>query len=201
MTTLINGNPTEATTSETPSSNIIETKTDIVPGSERSDISSEAQNSGVEEDDDLDDNSVPVLERDHPSFEGATISVILQLLPKDQDPNGRLVLAAVKSHNLPPVTTMVRLNTLTPLPDCLQKLLSDWQNTLSSALRKRNEDRTSKAQRKKAEEAQRKVHKSTTQPKKKTAIPVGSPTAPATTSQPVTTLNQRTHVEPQAQLF
>ena len=63
-----------------------------------------ADDNQKEEEDDEDVMSS--LERDHPSFAQATISLIVQLLPEDGHADGRLALIAVKSHNLIPLTTM-----------------------------------------------------------------------------------------------
>lgn len=94
-----------------------------------------------------------ILEREHPSFERATISLVLQLLPEGHHPDGRTVLLGIKSHNLPPRTHTLRLNELGPLPPALTTILTEWKETLPDALAQRTAARTA-AQAKAKEEAE-----------------------------------------------
>ena len=119
--------------------------------------SSPGSSTTTTEEDLHDDDPVGSLERDHPSFERATVSLILQLLPEDGHPDGRLILAAVKSHNLPPLTTLVRLDSISPLPGSLHSLLNNWQKQLAEALSRRTAERAMQAEKTRREAAERKA--------------------------------------------
>lgn len=146
------------------------------------------------------------LERDHPNFERATISLILQLLP-EEGPHGRLVFAAVKSHNLPPVTALLQLHDIMPLPQPLQGLLHCWQAHLPTALAERRTNRAKQAEEKRRHEADRQAKqtvKKATPPGSRPSMkqtkedpPVKTPTEPAGTAHEA----QGPAPDPQAQLF
>lgn len=153
------------------------------------------------------DDPALALERDHPTFERATISLILQLLP-EEGPHGRQVFAAVKSHNLPPVTALLQLHDIMPLPQPVQGLLHTWQAHLPTALSERRTNRAKQAEEKRRDEAARQakqtVKKATPQGSrpsikrtKDDPPPVKTPTEPAGSAHEA----QGPAADPQAQLF
>lgn len=102
------------------------------------------------------------LERDHPSFSKATISVIIQLLPEDGHVEGRLALIAVKSHNLAPLMTMQRLGTLGPFPSPVTMLLQQWDTALPEALSQRALARAQEQEVQRLKEVERKAQRAAT---------------------------------------
>ena len=140
------------------------------------------------------------LERDHPSFSKATISVIIQLLPEDGHVEGRLALIAVKSHNLAPLMTMQRLGTLGPFPSPVTMLLQQWDTALPEALSQRALARAQEQEVQRLKEAERKAQRATTKRPdiKKTEKPrpthtrtdTLSPTAETAPTSPVPTASQ-----------
>lgn len=118
--------------------------------------SSSASTSADDEDDEDDDDPLLSLERDATDFDKATITVVLQLLPQDGHADGRLVLLGVKSHNLPPLTITRRFTQLTPLPDELAKLLTQWQHHYQEALAARTSKRVADKAKERAKEEERK---------------------------------------------
>jgi len=155
-----------------------------------------------DEDDDTDPDShiTRSLERDALAYEQATISIHLQLLPHDHHPDGRPIILAVRSHQLPPLMQTCRAAALLPLPDALEDLLAKWKNHYPAALdtrqRTREEERVHaqakeekrqrEADRKKAELKSRpgtKPPKPTTPTPSTPSTPLPSPT-PVTSAQP-----------------
>lgn len=133
---------------------------------------------------------IEALERDHPSFEKATISLIIQLLPQDEHPDGRVVLLAVKSHNLTPKATTVRLNAITPLPAPLLRLLEQWKESLPNALLARSTQRAQAKAKAEQEERDRKAKAEAAKQRQKddkkssrtTTKPKTTPPGPSTTT-------------------
>ena len=157
-----------------------------------------------EEDDDEDVMSS--LERDHPSFAQATISLIVQLLPEDGHADGRLALIAIKSHNLTPLTTMHRMGTLETLPHPLSTLLQQWGTALPEALSQRALTRAKEREVERLKDAERKAQRAATKRPdiKKPEKP--TPTATRTASPPPTSATPPTPTGPvtptsQAHLF
>jgi hypothetical protein len=140
------------------------------------------------------------LERDHPSFSKATISVIIQLLPEDGHVEGRLALIAVKSHNLAPLMTMQRLGTLGPFPSPVTMLLQQWDTALPEALSQRALARAQEQEVQRLKEVERKAQRATTKRPdiKKTEKPrpthtrtdTLTPTAETAPTSPVPTASQ-----------
>jgi hypothetical protein len=123
-------------------------------------LAAPAADDNQKEDDDEDVMSS--LERDHPSFAQATISLIVQLLPEDGHADGRLALIAVKSHNLIPLTTMHRMGTLETLPHPLSTLLQQWDTTLPEALSQRALARAQEQEVQRLKEVERKAQRAAT---------------------------------------
>lgn len=113
-------------------------------------------------DNDDSDEVTSALERDHPSFSRATISVIIQLLPEDGDVEGRLALIAVKSHNLPALMATQRLGTLGPFPSPITTLLQQWDTALPEALSQRALARAQEQERQRLKEEKRKAQQAAT---------------------------------------
>ena len=153
-----------------------------------------------DEEDEVNEDIFSSLERDHPTFSKATISLIVQFLPEDGHPEGRLALIAVKSHNLPPMTTVQRMATLAPLPYPLTTLLQQWENALPEALSQRALSRAKEQEAKRLKEAEQKSQRAaakrpdskiTEKPKPtptRTAHP--TPTAETPSTGPVPTASQ-----------
>lgn len=128
-----------------------------------------------------DEDVMSSLERDHPSFAQATISLIVQLLPEDGHADGRLALIAVKSHNLTPLTTMHRMGTLETLPHPLSTLLQQWGTALPEALSQRALARAKEQEAKQLKEAEQKSQRAAAKrpDSKKTEKPKPTPTRTA----------------------
>jgi hypothetical protein len=151
--------------------------------------------------DEENDDPVTSLERDHPSFEKATISIIIQLLPDDAHPDGRLALVAVKSHNLAPLTRMHRLGTLGPFPDLLSQLMAEWQTKLPTALAERIQERAAAKEREKAKEVERKAKQATAKKPDRSKPTVKTTAAPSSPSNPIAAPTGPADAESQSQLF
>lgn len=149
-----------------------------------------------------DEDVMSSLERDHPSFVQATISLIVQLLPEDGHADGRLALIAVKSHNLTPLTTMRRMGTLETLPHPLSTLLQQWGTALPEALSQRALARAKEREVERLKDAERKAQRAATKrpdikkPEKptpaatRTASPPPTSATPPTPTGPVTPTSQ-----------
>jgi hypothetical protein len=109
-----------------------------------------------EEDTDLESRITMSLERDSLTYEQATLSVHLQLLPEDNHPEGRPVIIGVRSHNLPPMMQTCRAAALLPLPDALEQLLTKWKSHYPTAMDARQRSRDEERLQAQAKEAKRK---------------------------------------------
>lgn len=137
------------------------------------------------DDEDTEDQTTS-LERDHPSFTHATISLIVQLLPEDGHTDGRLTLIAVKSHNLPAHMTMQRLGTLGPLPASFTTVLNQWETALPEALSQRTLARAKEHALQQLKDAERKAKQAATKrpdnkkpERSKPVTPITTPSAPS----------------------
>ena len=156
-----------------------------------------------EGEEDLNENHSLSLERDHPSFENATLSLIIQLLPNDHHADGRLALIAVKSHNLPPLTMMHRLGPLTTFPSPCQNLLHQWSQALPHAITDRLAQRAKAREDARVKDAERKAQRTAA---KRSEVKRPDKTKPSMTtasasSSPVTSPPTAPAAAPQAQLF
>ena len=148
-----------------------------------------------EEDGNLESRITMSLEHDSLTYEQATISVHLQLLPEDNHPEGRPIIIGVRSHNLPPLMQTYRAGALMPLPNALEQLLAKWKEHYPTALgardRSREEERRqaqAKVEKRKTEAERRKTELKSQQAAKKHKPKVTKPSTPTNTPPPPTSV-------------
>lgn len=159
-----------------------------------------------DEEDEESEEATDSLERDHPSFSDATISLIMQLLPEDGHPEGRLVLIAVKSHNLPPLISTQRMGTFSPLSPSVTTLLQQWETSLPEALSQRTLTRAKEREVQRLKEAERKAQRTVAKrpdhkkPEKPKPTPTRTATAGTSTADTASPTNPD-RLESQSHLF
>lgn len=148
-----------------------------------------------EDDTDPDSHITMSLERDSLTYDQATISVHLQLLPEDNHPEGRPIIIGVRSHNLPPLMQTYRAGALMPLPNALEQLLAKWKEHYPTALGARDRSREEKRRQAQAKEEKlkteaerRKTELKSQQAAKKHKPKVTKPSTPTNTPPPPTSV-------------
>jgi len=93
------------------------------------------------------------IEKQPYDFDHCTVQIAIQLLPSDGDANDRMVVVGVRSHLDAPILRVTRLNELGALPPLVTALLDE----LKAELPKREQAVRDALEKKKAEQAQRKI--------------------------------------------
>jgi len=93
------------------------------------------------------------IEKQPYDFDHCTVQIAIQLLPNDGDANDRMVVVGVRSHLDAPILRVTRLNELGALPPLVSALLDE----LKAELPKREQAAREAVEKKRTEQAQRKI--------------------------------------------